>query len=147
MPVDRCHLVAVLDHVLVHGTVALFRVAVRVHVVSVGATVVVVGDDRARCAFYVLRSYLILPLLDVVSYGATQLTVIQATVPAYLHLSEKIFSSLSSYCYSDKCLREILGCHRIISSLNLEKESRESRYSANGFVSDDGRFMLTLHLM
>lgn len=90
---DRRHLVAVLDHVVVQGTVGLVRVAQHVlDVVLVRAAVVVVGHGRGGygALLYVLRWHLIFSLLNVVRHGAAQLAVIQATVPTYLHLFARI---------------------------------------------------------
>lgn len=91
MSADRRHFVAILDDIVVQRTISLLHIASRIFLIFVRATVIVlIGKARGCRTLYILWSYLILSFLNVMSYGAAQLTMIQATVPTYFDLFIRI---------------------------------------------------------
>lgn len=83
----RSHLVTVLNDVIVKGAIGLLAPTSRVFVTLVGAVVILVVVNGGRyCGLRVLRSYLILALLNVVADGSAELTVIQTPVTTDLNL-------------------------------------------------------------
>lgn len=85
----RGHLVTILNDVVVKGTVRLLASTSRVFVNLVGtivAVILVVVNGGRYCGLRVLRSYLILALLNVVADGSAELTVIQTPVTTDLNL-------------------------------------------------------------
>lgn len=88
VPPYRGHLVTILNDVIVKGTIRLLASTSRVFVTLVGAVVVilVIVNGGRYCGLRVLRSYLILALLNVVADGSAELTVIQTPVTTDLNL-------------------------------------------------------------
>ena len=87
----RGHFITILNDVVVKGAVALLGPSSSyVFVTLVGTVVIVVVvavvNGGRHCGLRVLRSYLILPLLDIVANGSAELTVIQTAVTTDLNL-------------------------------------------------------------
>ena len=120
----RSHLVTILYDVIVKGAIRLLAPTSRVFITLVGAVVVVVVvvvvvlvvvNGGRYCGLRVLRSYLILALLNVVADGSAELTVIQTPVTTDLNLdidrnNLTSFASLSPFraqiCITNRQIRD-----------------------------------------
>lgn len=82
----RGHLITILNNIVVKGAITLLGSTTYVFVTLVGTVVLVVVNGGRYRGLRVLRSYLILALLNVVANGSTELTVIQTAVTTDLNL-------------------------------------------------------------
>lgn len=125
----RSHLVTVLNDVIVKGAIGLLAPTSRVFVTLVGAVVILVVVNGGRyCGLRVLRSYLILALLNVVADGSAELTVIQTPVTTDLNLdidrnnlTAFVFLSLSLSLF---CAQICITNRQIIRSFVQDRSSR-----------------------